>query len=112
MERFFSGAAGCATCHKIRNAGIEFGPDLSNLVHRDRESVLKDILQPPATINPDQAGTLVTLRDGTAISGLVRKLSDEKVLLALPGGAQMEVARKDVQSMEPMRTSLMPAALT
>jgi putative heme-binding domain-containing protein len=111
-RKLFSGAAGCATCHKIRDEGIGFGPDLSNLVHRDRESVLKDILQPSATINPDQAGTLVTLRDGTIVSGLIRKLTDESLLLALPGGAQMEFARKEVQSMEPMRASLMLAGLT
>ena len=110
-RQLFSGEAGCATCHKIRGEGVTFGPDLSNLIYRDRDSVLKDILQPSATINPDQAGTLVTLRDGTSITGLIRKLTDERLVLALPGGLETEFARTQVQSMEPMKESLMPLGL-
>ncbi|HEX7862377.1 MAG TPA: ThuA domain-containing protein [Verrucomicrobiae bacterium] len=111
-RKLFSGEAGCVTCHQIRGEGIAFGPDLSNLIHRDRESVLKDILQPGATINPDQAGTLVTLKDGTAVSGLIRTVTDRSLKLALPGGAEMELARNDVTSMEPLKGSLMPNGLT
>jgi putative heme-binding domain-containing protein len=111
-RKLFAGEAGCATCHQVRGEGVEFGPDLSNLIYRDRESVLKDILQPSATINPDQAGTLVTLKDGTSVSGLVRTLTDSVVVLALPGGATMELPRRDVVTMEPMKASLMPAGLT
>jgi putative heme-binding domain-containing protein len=110
-RKLFAGEAGCATCHQIRGEGAVFGPDLSNLIHRDRDSVLKDILQPSATINPDQAGTLVTLRDGTAVSGLVRTVTDEQLVFALPGGVETQIARKDVANMEPLKASLMPAGL-
>ena len=55
-RRLFFGEATCFTCHTMRGEGMAFGPDLSNLIHRDRDSVLHDILQPSATINPDQAG--------------------------------------------------------
>ncbi|MGZ8939319.1 MAG: ThuA domain-containing protein [Limisphaerales bacterium] len=110
-RKLFAREAGCVTCHQIRGDGTAFGPDLTNLIHRDRESVLKDILQPSATINPDHAGTLVTLRDGTEISGLIRKLTADRLVLAMPAGAEMEFARSDVASMEPMRTSLMPAGV-
>jgi putative heme-binding domain-containing protein len=110
-RRIYFGEAGCATCHTIRGEGVAFGPDLSNLIFRDRESVLHDILQPSAAINPDQAGTLVTLEDGTILPGLVRSLDEDKLVLGLPAGAQVEIARGTVASMEPMKNSLMPDGL-
>ena len=110
-RRLFFGEAGCVTCHTIRGEGTAFGPDLSNLIHRDRDSVLHDILQPSATINPDQAGTLVTLRDGNALAGIIRTLGKEKLLLGLPAGEQMDLPRDTIASTEPLKTSLMPAGI-
>jgi putative heme-binding domain-containing protein len=110
-RRLYFGDAGCATCHTIRGEGIAFGPDLSNLIHRDRASVLHDLVQPSATINPDQAGTLVTLKDGSVHSGLVRSLNDKELVLGLPAGAQMSIPRAEITGMEPMKNSLMPDEL-
>jgi len=53
----------------------------------------------------------VTLRDGTAVSGLVRTVTDEQIVVALPGGVETTFARKDVASMDSMKASLMPAGL-
>ena len=103
----FFGDGGCVTCHTIRGEGTTFGPDLSNLVFRDRESVLTDITKPSATINPDMTGSVVTFKDGTEVSGIVRTLTDEKIVIRLPANAQTERPRRDVASIEPMKTSLM-----
>jgi putative heme-binding domain-containing protein len=78
------------------------------LIHRDRDSVLHDILQPSATINPDQAGSLVNLRDGTAHSGIIRTMDAAKLVLALPAGAQVEFPRAKIANTEPLKVSLMP----
>jgi putative heme-binding domain-containing protein len=111
-RQLFFGEAGCATCHTIRGEGIAFGPDLSNLIHRDRESVLNDLVQPSATINPDHPGSLITLTDGTTQSGIVRTLDAVKLVLALPAGAQLDFPRAKVASIEPLKTSLMPAGIS
>lgn len=110
-RRVFFSEVGCSTCHTIRGQGIAFGPDLSNLVFRDRDSVLNDILHPSSTINPDHPGTQITLKDGTTLSGIIRSLSDQQIKLALPAGAQTEIARGDMASMEALKTSLMPERL-
>src|SRR4029077_7266810 len=104
-RRLFSGEAGCATCNTIRGQGIAFGPDLSNLIFRDRDSVLHDILQPSATINPDHIGSLVTLTDGTPQLGIVRSLDATKLVMAFPAGAQLDFPRAKVKSIEPLKTS-------
>src|SRR5204863_3447109 len=71
----------------------------------------QDILRPSATINPDHAGTMLTLKDGTSVAGIVRGIKDGKVLLGLPAGAQMELAQDAIAGTEPLKTSLMPEGL-
>src|SRR2546422_7099713 len=110
-RRVFFSDGGCATCHTIRSEGTMFGPDLSNLIFRDRDSVLQDILRPSATINPDHAGTMLTLKDGTSVAGIVRGIKDGKVSLALPAGVQTELPQDTVAGTEPLKTSLMPEGL-
>jgi putative heme-binding domain-containing protein len=107
-RRLFFGQAACFTCHTIRGEGMALGPDLSNLVHRDRDSVLQDILQPSATINPDQAGSLVKMKDGANVTGIVRTSLGETVTVAMPGGAKVDLPRAKVTGIEPLKNSLMP----
>ncbi|HUF60686.1 MAG TPA: hypothetical protein VMN36_01305 [Verrucomicrobiales bacterium] len=107
----YFGVGACSTCHIIRGEGMAFGPDLSNLLHRDRDSVLADILQPSATINPDHAAALITLKDGSAAAGIVGETTPEKLVLRLPGGASSEHRRDNIATIEPMALSLMPEGL-
>ncbi len=107
-RRLFFGEAACFTCHRIRGEGTAFGPDLTNLVFRDRGSVLHDILQPSATLNPEQTGSTVTFADGSSVSGLVRTLDAERIVLGLPAGVEMVRPRAEVRTVEPMKGSLMP----
>jgi putative heme-binding domain-containing protein len=110
-RRVFFGDGGCVTCHTLRGEGTQFGPDLSNLVFRDRDSVLHDILEPSATINPDHTGSLVKFTDGTEQPGLVRTLTATKLVLGLPAGTNLDLPRAKVKNIEPMKTSLMTAGL-
>jgi putative heme-binding domain-containing protein len=110
-RRLFFGEAACAACHTIRGEGLAFGPDLTNLIHRDRESVIVDITKPSATINPDQAGSLVELKDGSSFPGIIRSFDQTRLLLAGPGGVQTEFPRADVVRTTPLKTSLMPEGL-
>lgn len=107
-RRLFFGEAACFTCHTIRGDGMAFGPDLTNLVHRDRDSVLHDILQPSATINPDQAGSSVKLKDGANVTGIVRTSLGETVTVTMPGSGKVDVPRSKVAGIEPLKHSLMP----
>ena len=49
---FFSEPAICFKCHQAAGEGGKIGPDLSNLIYRDYASVLRDITQPSAALNP------------------------------------------------------------
>ena len=55
---FFGEEAGCAKCHAVRGRGGDIGPDLSNLVHRDYASVLRDVDEPSAPSTPITSNTM------------------------------------------------------
>ncbi len=110
-RELFKGKATCATCHQLRGDGFRVGPELSNLPHRDYASVLKDIADPNASINPDAVGYIVTRKDGTAVTGTRIGETAEEIQIAQPGGAIAKLKKSDIASTEPMKTSLMPPGL-
>jgi putative heme-binding domain-containing protein len=107
---FFGEQAGCAKCHPVHGRGADLGPDLSNLVHRDYASVLRDITTPSFAINPDHLTYVVQLTDGRALTGVVRTTGD-RVRVGDNKGAVTEVARADVERMTPAAVSTMPEGL-
>ncbi|NDF01075.1 MAG: heme-binding protein, partial [Verrucomicrobia bacterium] len=84
-HELFRGKAACLTCHTLRGEGFNVGPDLNNLVHRDYASVLRDIVEPSAVINPDAVGYTVTLKNGEVLTGTRAGESEETFNLAQPG---------------------------
>ena len=80
-------------------------------MHRDYASVLKDITDPNATINPDAVGYTVTLKDGTAAVGTRLGETDSELQIAQPGGAVAKLRKADIAKTEPMTVSLMPPGL-
>lgn len=108
---FFGEAAGCARCHRLRGEGASVGPDLSNLVHRDHASVLQDILQPNAAMNPDHIAYNVELTDGEGLVGVLKQSLTNAVVFALADGAKASVPRDRIRSMVPSTLSLMPEGL-
>jgi putative heme-binding domain-containing protein len=109
-EVFFTTQAQCSNCHKVRGRGGEIGPDLSNLVHRDYESVLRDVREPSAAINPDYIASLVELRDGRVLSGTVRS-AGEQLLIGDATGRTTTVPGRLVESITPSAVSAMPVGL-
>src|SRR5688572_10302209 len=76
-RELFFGDAKCSTCHVVRGEGTRLGPDLSNLVHLNPESVLRDIVEPNATINPDHVSYMVDVKNGGKLAGLLRREGED-----------------------------------
>lgn len=108
---FFSEKLKCATCHRIRGEGKTIGPDLSNLVHRDATSVLRDIKEPSVVINPDHVAFDVYRRDGESISGFVRAQGENSVSVIGVDGKETVIPRSDIKELRASSVSLMPSGL-
>jgi len=107
----FRGKAMCALCHQLRGDGHKVGPELGNLIHRDYASVLKDINEPNATINPDAIAYQVTTSDGVVVIGTRLGETADELQLAQPGGIVTKLKKSLITKSETMTTSLMPPGL-
>lgn len=104
----FKGKAACVSCHQLRGEGVRVGADLGNLVHRDYESVLRDIVDPNATINPDAVGYTAVLKSGKVVSGVRGGETSDELYLTSSGGTTTLLKKLDIEEIVPMRQSLMP----
>lgn len=107
---FFSEQAACSKCHTLHGQGGRIGPDLSNLVHRDYESVLRDVTEPSFAINPDYVAYLVTLKNGRTLTGSLRT-EGENLLVGDDKGQETTIRRGDIEELRPASKSIMPEGL-
>ncbi len=108
---FFGDQLGCFKCHAINDAGGKIGPDLSNLIQRDYASVLKDIVEPSAAINPDHVAYNVELKDGEALTGVLVGSDQTRSKFADATGKITTVEKSQIASIKPSAISLMPEGL-
>jgi putative heme-binding domain-containing protein len=107
---FFGEQATCSKCHQVSGEGGTIGPDLSNLIYRDYASVLKDVTEPSAALNPDHLAYNVELKDGSVETGVILHNNDDLVLGQVTG-KELKIPKSKVASMKPSAISLMPEGL-
>jgi putative heme-binding domain-containing protein len=110
-RELFRGKAACITCHTLRGEGFAVGPDLNNLVHRDYASVLRDIAEPSAAINPDAVAYTVILKRGEPVTGVRVGENEDTLNIAQAGGKVAKLKKPDIVKVEPMTLSLMPEGI-
>ncbi len=98
----------CAQCHKIHGEGVEVGPDITSNGRSSFEQLLSNVFDPSLLIGPGyQAVNVVTLK-GRTLTGLLVEDSPARVVLKIQGGKQEVVARKEIESVDVSKLSLMP----
>jgi putative heme-binding domain-containing protein len=107
-EVYFSDVAACSKCHTLRGQGGQIGPDLSNLIHRDYASVLRDIIEPSAALNPEHLSYVVELKDGRVLTGALRSAGEDKLVLGDSEGKEQTLSKGQIAAMQPSSISVMP----
>ncbi len=98
----------CAQCHKLHGEGVEVGPDITSNGRASFDQLLSNVFDPSLIIGPGyQAVNVITLK-GRTLTGLLVEDSPLRVVLKIQGGKQEVVARKDIESVEVGKLSLMP----
>jgi putative heme-binding domain-containing protein len=108
---FFSEQAACSKCHQVGGEGETIGPDLSNLIYRDYASVLRDVVEPSAAINPDHLAYQVELKNGEVETGVLLKNNHDEIVLGQAGGQHLTISKTNFLGMKPSAVSLMPEGL-
>ncbi len=109
-KEFFGNDAACSKCHTVHGQGGNIGPDLSNLIHRDYTSVLRDITTPSFALNPDHLSYIVRLGDGRTLTGVVQNAGG-KLRIGDIKGMLTEVDPVEVLEMRASPQSTMPEGL-
>lgn len=101
----------CAACHRLDTAGHDVGPNLAGLRDKPAEYWLKNILDPNAVVEPATAGTILELKDGRSLAGVIKAETATSFTITAPGGTSETVLRADVKSRQVAPVSLMPDGL-
>src|SRR4029077_19216411 len=91
--------------------GSRIGPDLSNLLHRDYASVLRDISEPNAALNPDYLAYNIHLADGEELTAVLQTDTRDQITVADATGRTRALPKNRLKSIQPTTVSLMPEGL-
>jgi len=99
----------CAVCHQIDGKGVVIGPQLDGVGNRGLERLIEDVLDPNRNVDPAFRTTNVTLKDDTAITGLLRREEGETLVFADSTGKEVAVPKKKIAERRESELSLMPS---
>ncbi|MFM7101066.1 MAG: c-type cytochrome, partial [Verrucomicrobiota bacterium] len=102
-RRLFAARAdwGCQRCHQLGGEGGNVGPDLTGLGRaKGREYALTSILHPNQQIAPSFETVVLTLRDGTFRSGVLRQESSDTLVLDSPEDGRLTLRKAEVRARE------------
>lgn len=110
-RKIFETDAGCAACHSL-GGKKRLGPDLSAIGAKyGRQALLDNIVNPSDAIGPEYVPTLLTLKSGERLSGLIAEEAADHVVLQTGPDASQRLKPSDVASRQEVRVSLMPEGL-
>lgn len=101
----------CLVCHKVRDIGVEVGPDLTTVATKPREQLIEAIFDPNRAVEQRNAATQVTKKDKSLLVGQLVSETPGNLTLRLSGGAEILILRTEVETLKTLTTSLMPEGL-
>ncbi len=102
----------CASCHRAGDAGVDFGPGLSDIGTKlGKDALYQSILDPNAGVSFDYEGTLVVLESGDEVAGIVVSETETELALRIQGGTTSTLAKEELITRQKLTTSIMPSGL-
>lgn len=99
----------CAVCHQLDGKGAIVGPQLDGVGNRGLERIIEDVLDPSRNIDPAFRPSLVTLKDDTSVTGLLRREEGEVLVFVDSLGKEVSVPKKEIAERRESQLSLMPS---
>jgi quinoprotein glucose dehydrogenase len=98
--------AQCMRCHAVDGDGGVVGPDLRGVPNRiSHEAILESLILPNAVIAPGYGTAIITLKDGSSISGSILTQSAEQTVVRL---ADLSTVTIPAAKIEHMSTPVSP----
>ncbi len=100
----------CAVCHTLYGEGGKIGPDLTGSGRANLDYLLENIADPNAVVAADFRMTVLTLKDGRVLNGMIREKT-ARTLAVQTMTEKITLERGDVQSLAELPLSIMPEGL-
>jgi putative heme-binding domain-containing protein len=101
----------CSSCHRLRNEGVDFGPDLSEIGDKlPKEAIYTAILYPDQGISFGYEGWRIKLHDGSSAFGRIISETEDKIDVQYMNN-QQSVLKENILSRTKLESSLMPSNL-
>ncbi|APW58923.1 PVC-type heme-binding CxxCH protein [Paludisphaera borealis] len=101
----------CDRCHTLFGKGGKVGPDLTTYRRDDVDTMLLSIVDPNAEIREGYNSFVVATTDGRVLAGTCPDQDNRVVVLRCSDGKELTIARDEIETMEPSKTSIMPEGL-
>ena len=102
----------CGICHQVNGAGIDFGPNLSDVGSRKtKELIFESILDPNKVLEPGFESVLIRLESDEVAMGMIAGETDTEVTVKAMGGIKTTFKKADIVSRTKQPMSLMPVGL-
>jgi putative heme-binding domain-containing protein len=99
----------CAVCHTLANKGAKVGPQLDGVGIRGLDRLLEDVLDPNRNVDQAFRLTILNLKDGKVVRGLLLREEGEVLVMADDKGKEVRVPRAEVDERSTTQQSPMPA---
>jgi putative membrane-bound dehydrogenase-like protein len=100
----------CATCHVLYGEGAKVGPDLTGGGRRNLDFLLAKIADPSALVSADFRMSVVSLKDGRVLNGIVTAKNERTLALRMTTET-LTVELTEIESTKESTLSLMPEGL-
>jgi putative heme-binding domain-containing protein len=100
----------CAACHTLYSEGGKVGPDLTGGGRDNLDYLLENIVDPSAVVTADFRMSIVELKDGRVLNGLIAAKT-ERTLTLKTMTETLTVERNEITGIRESTLSLMPEGL-
>jgi putative membrane-bound dehydrogenase-like protein len=97
----------CQQCHTLFGVGGKVGPDITGSNRANLDYLLENILDPSAVIPKEYAVTVLNLKNGRVITGIVRG-ETPAALTVVTQTETLTVSKVDIEERTPSELSMMP----
>ncbi len=101
----------CATCHKLHGAGTAIGPDLTAGERKDRNLLVRNIVDPNSVMRQEFIPQIAVTKSGQVLTGLLAESTPETITLLDAKNQRTVLKRSDLEELTESSTSLMPEKL-
>lgn len=103
-------ASVCAACHKLYGEGAAIGPELTGSDRHNINYLLENILDPNAVVPNDFRMTVLKLKDGRVLSGVIPEQTERMLTIVSPA-QRLQVEKKEIVETNQLPISLMPEGM-